>query len=48
MENAEALAVNPRLPQPEQLAGVNNILIINHAVAADRITAILVHEVLGF
>ncbi len=29
-------------------SGVNNILIVNHAVAADRITAILVHEVLGF
>jgi hypothetical protein len=29
-------------------SGVNNILIINHAVAADRITAILVHETLGF
>ncbi len=29
-------------------SGVNNILIINHAVAADRITAILVHEALGF
>jgi hypothetical protein len=29
-------------------SGVNSILIINHTVAADRITAILVHEVLGF
>jgi L-lactate utilization protein LutC len=29
-------------------SGVNNMLIINHAVAADRITAILVHETLGF
>jgi hypothetical protein len=29
-------------------SGVNNILIINRAVAADRITAILVHEALGF
>ena len=29
-------------------SGVNNILIVNHAVAADRITAILVHEALGF
>ena len=29
-------------------SGVNNILIINHAVAPDRITAILVHEALGF
>jgi hypothetical protein len=29
-------------------SGVNNTLIINHEVAADRITAILVHEVLGF
>ncbi len=29
-------------------SGVNNILIINNEVAADRITAILVHEVLGF
>jgi hypothetical protein len=29
-------------------SGVNNILIINHEVAADRITAILVHEALGF
>jgi hypothetical protein len=29
-------------------SGVNNILIINNQVAADRITAILVHEVLGF
>lgn len=29
-------------------SGVNNILIINHAVPADRITAILVHETLGF
>ena len=29
-------------------SGVNNILIINHAVATDRITAILVHEALGF
>ncbi len=29
-------------------SGVNNILIINHAVAADRITVILVHEALGF
>jgi hypothetical protein len=29
-------------------SGVNNILIINHSVASDRITAILVHESLGF
>jgi LUD domain len=29
-------------------SGVNNLLIINHAVATNRITAILVHEVLGF
>jgi LUD domain len=29
-------------------SGVNNILIINRAVAADRITAILVQEALGF
>ncbi len=29
-------------------SGVNNILIINRAVAVDRITAILVHESLGF
>lgn len=29
-------------------SGVNNILIINHTVAPDRITAILVHEALGF
>jgi hypothetical protein len=29
-------------------SGVNNILIINQEVAADRITAILVHEALGF
>ena len=29
-------------------SGVNNILIINRAVAPDRITAILVHEALGF
>jgi len=29
-------------------SGVNNILIINHTVAADRIAAILVHEALGF
>ncbi len=29
-------------------SGVNNVLIINRAVVADRITAILVHEVLGF
>ncbi len=29
-------------------SGVNNILIINHSVAVDRITAILVHEALGF
>ena len=29
-------------------SGVNNILIINHAVVPDRITAILVHEALGF
>jgi hypothetical protein len=29
-------------------SGVNNILIINQAVAADRITTILVHEALGF
>jgi hypothetical protein len=29
-------------------SGVNNILIINRVVAADRITAILVHESLGF
>jgi hypothetical protein len=29
-------------------SGVNNILIINNAVAVDRITAILVHEALGF
>lgn len=29
-------------------SGVNNILIINHAVAAERITAILVREALGF
>ncbi len=29
-------------------SGVNSILIINHAVATDRITAILVHEALGF
>ena len=29
-------------------SGVNNILIINHAVATERITAILVHESLGF
>ena len=29
-------------------SGVNNILIINRAVAAERITAILVHEALGF
>jgi hypothetical protein len=29
-------------------SGVNNILIINHTVAADRIAVILVHEALGF
>ena len=29
-------------------SGVNNILVINRAVAAERITAILVHEALGF
>jgi YkgG family uncharacterized protein len=29
-------------------SGVNNILIVNRAVATDRITAILVHEALGF
>jgi hypothetical protein len=29
-------------------SGVNNILIINRTVAANRITAILVHEALGF
>ena len=29
-------------------SGVNNILIINRSVSADRITAILVHESLGF
>jgi hypothetical protein len=29
-------------------SGVNNVLIINHAVSAHRITAILVHEALGF
>ncbi len=29
-------------------SGVNNILIINKTVAPDRITAILVHEALGF
>jgi hypothetical protein len=29
-------------------SGVNNILIINQAVAAERITAILVHEALGY
>jgi hypothetical protein len=29
-------------------SGVNNILIINHTVAADRITVILVHDTLGF
>jgi hypothetical protein len=29
-------------------SGVNNILIIHRAVAVDRITAILVHESLGF
>ena len=29
-------------------SGVNNILIINRVVAADRITVILAHEVLGF
>ena len=29
-------------------SGVNNILIINHVVAVDRITAILVHQALGF
>ncbi|HEV3370637.1 MAG TPA: LUD domain-containing protein, partial [Acidimicrobiales bacterium] len=29
-------------------SGVNNIPIINHAVVAERITAILVHEALGF
>jgi hypothetical protein len=29
-------------------SGVNNILIINRAVATERITAILVHEPLGF
>ena len=29
-------------------SGVNNILIINRAVVAERITAILVHEALGF
>jgi hypothetical protein len=29
-------------------SGVNNILIVNQAVVADRITAILVHEALGF
>ena len=29
-------------------SGVNNILIINRTVAPDRITAILVHEALGF
>lgn len=29
-------------------SGVNNILIINQTVAPDRITAILVHEALGF
>jgi hypothetical protein len=29
-------------------SGVNNILIINHAVVPDRVTAILVHEALGF
>jgi hypothetical protein len=29
-------------------SGVNNILVINRVVAPDRVTAILVHEVLGF
>ncbi len=29
-------------------SGANNILIVNRTVAADRITAILVHEALGF
>jgi hypothetical protein len=29
-------------------SGANNILIVNRSVAADRITAILVHEALGF
>jgi hypothetical protein len=29
-------------------SGVNNILIINHTVTADRIVVILVHEALGF
>ena len=29
-------------------SGVNNILIINHAVAPERVSAILVHETLGF
>ncbi len=29
-------------------SGVNNILIINHSVAPDRVTAILVPEALGF
>jgi hypothetical protein len=29
-------------------SGVNNILIMNKVVAPDRVTAILVHEVLGF
>jgi hypothetical protein len=29
-------------------SGVNNIIVINRVVAPDRVTAILVHEVLGF
>jgi hypothetical protein len=29
-------------------SGVNNILVMNRVVAPDRVTAILVHEVLGF
>ncbi len=29
-------------------SGVNNVLIVNRSVAPDRISAILVHEVLGF
>jgi hypothetical protein len=29
-------------------SGVNNVLIINHAVSAERLSVILVHEALGF
>jgi hypothetical protein len=29
-------------------SGVNNVLIINHAVSAERLFVILVHEALGF